>query len=89
MNPIKYADFLPHETRRGGLFGGVDYSTFDDCVAAMNHWLERNPVNIIRFETVTLPNIHNIQEEGSTDTELHVSGHTVWYQFLRLWYTEA
>jgi hypothetical protein len=89
MNEIKYKDFLPQAKPRGGLFGGVDYSGFDDCVAAMNHWLARNPVDVIRLETVTLPNIHSIQEEGPADTELHASGHTVWYQFLRLWYWEA
>lgn len=89
MNPIKYKDFLPQETARGGLFGGVDYSNFEDCVAAMNHWLERNPVHVIQCETVTLPNMHNISEDGSHDTELHAAGHTIWYQFLRLWYSES
>lgn len=88
MTVMKYHDFLPNATPRGGLFGGVDYSDFDDCVAAMNHWLARNPVKVIQLETVTLPNIHNIQEEGPADTELHASGHTVWHQFLRLWYSE-
>jgi len=33
-----------------------------------------------------LPNIHSVEEEGTTDTELHASAHTMWYQFLRLWY---
>jgi hypothetical protein len=88
MGTVQYQDFLPQETPRGGIFGGVDFSDFDSCVAAMNHWLERNPVTVINFETVTLPNIHNTQEEGTTDTELHTSGHTVWYQFVRLWYSE-
>ena len=88
MGTIKYHDFLPQETKRGGLFGGVDFSDFESCVKAMNHWLERNPVDVIRAETVTLPNIHDMTEEGSADTELHTSQHTVWYQFVRLWYSD-
>ena len=27
-------------------------------------------------------------KDGSTDTELHASSHTVWYQFVRLWYND-
>jgi hypothetical protein len=87
MAIMKYEDFLPQEKQRGGVFGGVDYAGFDTCVVAMNHWLERNPVEVLQIETVTLPNIHAVTEEGSTDTELHTSSHTVWHQFLRLWYS--
>lgn len=87
MSAIAYRDFLPQEIQRGGLFGGVDFSDFQSCVAAMNHWLEQNPVNIVHVETVTLPNMYNVYEDGSSDTELHATGHTVWYQFVRLWYS--
>ncbi len=86
MKTVQYKDFLPAETERGGLFGGVDFSGFDTCVAALNQWLADNSVELVRVETVILPNIHNTEEEGSGDTELHASAHTVWYQFLRLWY---
>jgi len=86
MSTVVYRDFLPREKPRRGLFGGVDYSSFDSCVEAMNEWLAENPVDVIHMETVNLPNIHNINEDGSTDTELHASSHTVWYQFVRLWY---
>jgi hypothetical protein len=86
MSTIVYRDFLPQETPRGGLFGGVDFSSFDSCVTDLNQWLEQNPVTVLHVETVTLPNIHSIAEDGSTDTELHASSHTVWYQFVRLWY---
>lgn len=86
MTVYKYHDFLPAEKERGGLFGGVEFSAFDSCVEAMNAWLENNPVVVHRVETVTLPNIHNIAEEGSADTELHATSHTLWYQFVRLWY---
>lgn len=89
MQPIKYRDFLPEEKARGGLFGGVDFSDFDTCVAAMNAWLAENGVEVIRVETVVLPNIHSVEEEGTTDTELHAAAHTLWYQFLRLWYREV
>jgi hypothetical protein len=88
MSTVKYRDFLPQENPRKGLFGGVDFSGFDSCVEAMNAWLADNSVEIVQVETVTLPNIHNAEEEGSTDTELHASNHTVWYQLLRLWYRE-
>lgn len=89
MNPIKYRDFLPEQTPRGGLFGGVDLAGFDSCVQAMNRWLEDHPVDVLRVETVTLPNIFSQQEEGPGDTELHAGAHTVWYQFVRLWYSAA
>lgn len=87
MAEVKYRDFLPEEIPRSGLFGGVDYSDFTSCVAAMNAWLEENSVEILHFETVTLPNMHSISEGGPTDTELHAASHTVWYQFVRLWYS--
>jgi hypothetical protein len=86
MSAIAYRDFLPQEIPRSGLFGGVDLSDFNSCVAAMNQWLEQHPVSIVHVETVTLPNMHNVYEDGSSDTELHATGHTVWYQFVRLWY---
>lgn len=86
MKTIKYKDFLPAATERGGLFGGVDFSGFDTCVVAMNQWVAEQEVEIMRLESVILPNIHNVEEEGTTDTELHASAHTIWYQFLRVWY---
>jgi hypothetical protein len=89
MSTISYRDFLPQESRRGGLFGGVDFSDFNSCVVDMNQWLEHNPVHIVHVETVTLPNIHKVYEDGSSDTELHADGHTIWYQFVRLWYATA
>lgn len=87
MATVKYRDFLPAEIPRSGIFGGVDYSDFNSCVAAMNVWLEENSVDVRNFESVTLPNIHNVAEDGTTDTELHATSHTVWYQFVRLWYS--
>jgi hypothetical protein len=87
MSTIKYCDFLPQETPRGGLFGGVDFSDFNSCVVDMNQWLEHHPVHIVQLETVTLPNMHNVYEDGSSDTELHTAGRAVWYQFVRLWYS--
>lgn len=89
MGKIVYRDFLPEEKPRGGLFGGVDYSSLDSCVSAMNEWMEENPVDVLHVETVNLPNIHNVNEDGSADTELHASSHTVWYQFVRLWYQSS
>lgn len=86
MSTVMYRDFLPQETPRRGLFGGVDYSDFNSCAEAMNLWLEQNPVKIVQVETVILPNMHSAYEDGSTDTELQVTGQTVWYQFVRLWY---
>jgi hypothetical protein len=89
MSAIAYHDFLPQEIPRRGLFGGVDFSDFNSCVAAMNQWLEQHPVSIVHVETVTLPNMHNVYEDGSNDTELRTTGGTVWYQFVRLWYSVA
>ena len=88
MSIIKYKDFLPEETPRKGIFGGVDFSGLDSCVAAMNDWLKSSEAEAIHVETVILPNIHNAEEEGSADTELHAASHTVWYQLVRLWYRE-
>ncbi len=89
MNAIKYRDFLPQETPRKGIFGGIDFAGFESCVTAMNEWLQSSSVELLRLETVTLPNIHNVQEEGTSDTELYASSHTAWYQFVRLWYYES
>lgn len=88
MNPIKYRDFLPDESEPG-FFGGVDFSSFDSTVAAMNQWLSENSVEVLRMETVVLPNIHNPGEGGPDDSELHSSKYVRWYQFVRLWYRES
>lgn len=87
MTTFKYKDFLPQQTKRDSFFGGVDFAGFDSCVEEMNQWLKANPVDIQRIETVVLPNIFNPIEEGPTDTELLSSGHTLWYQFVRLWFS--
>ena len=57
---------------------------FDDCDVGSMCW------NVDRTgHGECIPFCTGSPEEGTTDTELHAAGHTIWYQFLRLWYREA
>jgi hypothetical protein len=85
---IKYIDFTPKVTKKGGLFKSTEIETFGDIVESMNAWLTKEGTEVINIETVLLPNIHDSDEEGSEDTMLGTgresSSH--WYQLIRVWY---
>jgi hypothetical protein len=85
---IKYIDFTPKVTKKGGLFKSTEIETFGDIVEYMNAWLTKEGTEVINIETVLLPNIHDSDEEGSEDTMLGTgresSSH--WYQLIRVWY---
>lgn len=85
---IKMKDFEPSTESKKNILGHEDvyYQSVSTALDKMNAWLADNPVDLISVETVTLPNIHNNMEEGTTDTELAASNYVVWYQFVRLWY---
>ena len=87
---IKYIDFTPKLTKKGGLFKSAQIETFSDIVTSMNEWISQNAFEIVNIETVLLPNIHDSDEEGSNDTMLGTgresSSH--WYQLIRVWYKE-
>lgn len=87
---FKAKDFVPSRTK-GGLFKSSQVQNFDEIVKDMNTWLSANPtVKVQSIETVVLPNIHDKDEEGSMDTELYTGGETssMWYQLIRVWYSE-
>lgn len=85
---IKYIDFTPKVTKKGGLFKSTEIETFGDIVASMNEWITSENPDVLNVETVLLPNIHDSDEEGSEDTMLGTgresSSH--WYQLIRVWY---
>jgi hypothetical protein len=85
---LQMKDFEADTESKKNLLGRRDvyYKGLDTAVASMNAWLEDNPVEVITVETVTLPNIHSDEEEGTVDTELSATGYALWYQFVRLWY---
>lgn len=83
-------DFVPEKTK-GGLFKSGKIQSFQDVLDAVNDWISAHPtIKVINVETVVLPNIHERDEEGSTDTELWTGRETSshWYQLLRVWYQE-
>ncbi len=87
---MKYIDFVPKQLKAPGLVSQGVYESFDEAVAAANAWLNANPVQLINFETVVLPNIWNRWEEGSIDASISTSGDSPsrWHQFLRCWYQD-
>lgn len=86
---MKIKDFVPEKTK-GGFFKPGKVEAFDEVMEKMNQWINQNDINVVNVETVLLPNIHDPEEEGSTDTELWTGGavSSHWYQLLRVWYQD-
>lgn len=85
---IKFQDFVPEIKDEGGFFKSATFEQLSEPLGRANEWIANNDVEVINVETVTLPNIFNPGEEGSTDTNLRSSGEfgTYWHQFIRVWY---
>lgn len=85
---IRYKDFTPRQTAKGGIFKAPTYEELSQTLATANAWIAEKQIKVINIETVVLPNMHNMGEEGSEDVQLHTSGEmgTYWYQFIRVWY---
>lgn len=84
-------DFVPEKTK-GGMFKSGKMQTFQEVLDLANNWISENPqFNVVNVETVLLPNIHEKDEDGSTDTELWTAGESSsnWYQIVRVWYKDA
>lgn len=84
---ISVKDFVP-EKQKGGMFKSSKVEQFTEVLAKMNQWVSEHNPTIVNVETVVLPNIHESDEDGSTDTELWTGGESSsrWYQLIRLWY---
>ena len=84
---IKQKDFVP-EKKKGGMFKSGSIQNLDEVIQDANNWISENGVDVLNVETVVLPNIHDKEEEGSTDTELWTGGESSsqWYQLIRVWY---
>jgi len=93
---LQFRDFLPRLTHQGSTgFLGIgaskpEFDDFESAVEAAGEWLEATGIEPMQIETVVLPNIHEVAERGTTDSDLRASGDvsTYWYQFLRVWYSE-
>ncbi len=85
---IKFKDFVPEELTKAGFFTSATLEKFNDTLNRANHWIETQNIELINIETVILPNIHQSDEEGSSDTEIRTSGEmsSYWNQFIRVWY---
>lgn len=88
---LKYKDFVPRQIQAMRFLRAGEYESFDDAVKAANEWLATHPVELLKLETVVLPNIHSRWEEGSTDAGICTSGDSPseWHQFLRCWYRDT
>ena len=85
---LLFIDFVP-EKAKGTLFKSGKVQKLEEVLEEANHWISENPgIKLINVETLLLPNIHDREEEGSTDTELWTGGDTSshWYQLIRVWY---
>lgn len=81
-------DFVP-EKSKGSMFKSGKMQTFQEVLDIANTWISENPqYEVVNVETVVLPNIHEKDEDGSTDTELWTGGESSshWYQLVRVWY---
>ncbi len=84
---IAFKDLVPEQNSPPRLLSESDYEQFESVVRRANAWITESQVKIINIETVVLPNIHQPQEEGSTDPELRASGESnYWHQIVRIWY---
>ena len=85
---LKMKDFEPDTESRKNILGRRDvyYKGLNTALDKLNAWVAETGVEVVNVETVTLPNIHGEQEEGTGDTELPASSYALWYQFIRLWY---
>ena len=85
---IQFRDFVPRMLSAPAFFKVGEYETFGEAVAAANHWIEEERIDLMHIETVVLPNIWSRYEEGSTDGSLGISGDSpsFWHQILRVWY---
>ena len=88
---IRFKDFVPAYDSRNWLGQFKNLQNFEDLMPEVNEWIEREDRRLINIETVVLPNIHNLGEEGSVDTDLPTAGKTGsrWHQFIRVWYQEG
>jgi hypothetical protein len=85
---IKNKDFVPEIITKGGFFTTAKAEEFQTCLDQANQWISENNIDLVTFETVVLPNMHDHLEEGSMDTNLDTIGDTTssWNQFIRVWY---
>jgi hypothetical protein len=89
---IGYRDFVPRQLPQSLLRRLVktEYETLDDAVAAANDWIAAESVTLVNIETVVLPNIWRMREQGPEDVDVLVSsGWANWHQFIRVWYRLA
>jgi len=87
---LEFIDFAPRKagTKNVLIFSVDVYEDFAAAAAAADAWLESHNVELVQIETVVLPNIHDDDEEGTTDSDLRTAGEygSSWYQFVRIWY---
>lgn len=85
---ILFADFEPRELSSAGFFQAAEHESLGKVLQDVNEWIEKENVDVINIETVVLPNMHNMGEEGTTDPSIRTSGErsSYWHQFFRVWY---
>lgn len=91
MSLLKFKDFVPEQISKNPWTGRGNYESLGKMVGLINQWMVQNPnIDVMNVETVSLPNIHERNEEGSEDTELiSTTGAFRWHQFFRVWYIES
>ncbi len=60
---IKFADFLPKVTEKGGIFKAEKRQLLAEPIKRANEWIDRDNIDVVNIETVVLPNIHNPGEK--------------------------
>lgn len=90
MQPLKFRDFVPRQKESEPGTYVKDQENFQGAVRDFNRWVQKTKVNIVRVETVVLPNINKPGEDGSVDSSIKTPSEmsSTWHQFLRCWYTD-
>lgn len=85
---IDFRDFGPLQKRAAGFLKLAEFEDLRTALDQANAWIEAEGIDLLRIETVVLPNLHSPHARGSQDPELGVSGDSssAWYQFFRVWY---
>jgi hypothetical protein len=91
---LQFRDFVPRQLQAPhfGLTSEAlqgQYETLEAALGAANEWLGGAGVRIVNVETVVLPNLWAVWEEGSHDPVLSSPGGSArWFQFIRVWFEE-
>ncbi len=92
---LRFKDFIPQLIKKGGFFSNDSYEKTEQCLQRMNYWIEDHQINLLKVETLLLPDYYGegySRYSKSTDQVFYqsVGGSSSykssWHQVFRVWY---